>query len=198
MENIQNSPYKDVRPIFNSRYWTTPPYEGIYFNDFIFHGLRPNILDRVIINDMSGSSLHFKRFVSLSLKILDNNVQAELINFEVDVEEGNIEEEENEFSDDSDLDSLSSFIDNEETDNEVNFYRTFNNVETGIEETLKAEYEKGLEDIGNFDDISNLCESSEDEAEIDNFDTSAEKVKIFVKVCYRNLIPMRKPNIIIL
>ena len=121
---------------------------------------------------------------------------AQFIDFEVGVEEDI--KEDDEVSDDSDLDSLSSFIDNEETDKEVNFYRTFNNVETGIEETLKAEYEKGLEDIGNFDDISNLCESSEDEAEIDNFDTSAEKVKIFVKVCYRNLIPMRKPNIIIL
>ena len=117
---------------------------------------------------------------------------AQFIDFEVGVEEDIKEDEE--VSDDSDLDSLSSFIDNEETDNEVNFYRTFNNVETGIEETLKAEYEKGLEDIGNFDDISNLCESSEDEAEIDNFDTSAEKVKIFVKVCYRNLIPMRKDS----
>ena len=120
----------------------------------------------------------------------------QFIDFEVGVEEDI--KEDDEVSDDSDLDSLSSFIDNEETDNEVNFYRTFNNVETGIEETLKAEYEKGLEDIGNFDEISNLCESSEDEAEIDHFDTSAEKVKIFVKVCYRNLIPMRKPNIIIL
>ena len=116
----------------------------------------------------------------------------QFIDFEVGVEE--YIKEDDEVSDDSDLDSLSSFIDNEETDNDVNFYRTFNNVETGIEETLKAEYEKGLEDIGNFDDISNLCESSEDEAEIDNFDTSAEKVKIFVKVCYRNLIPMRKDS----
>ena len=116
----------------------------------------------------------------------------QFIDFEVGVEEDI--KEDDEVSDDSDLDSLSSFIDNEETDNEVNFYCTFNNVETGIEETLKAEYEKGLEDIGNFDDISNLCESSEDEAEIDNFDTSAEKVKIFVKVCYRNLILMRKDS----
>ena len=48
--NIQNSPYKDLRPIINSRYWTTPPYEGICFNDFIFYGLRQNILGRVIIN----------------------------------------------------------------------------------------------------------------------------------------------------
>ena len=37
---------------------------------------------------------------------------AEFINFQVGVEEDNNEEEENEVSDDSDLDSLSSFIDN--------------------------------------------------------------------------------------
>ena len=38
---------------------------------------------------------------------------AEFINFEVGVKEDNNDEEENEVSDDSDLDSLSSFIDNE-------------------------------------------------------------------------------------
>ena len=76
IENIQNLPYKDLRPIDNSRYWITPPTEGIYFNDFIFYGLRQNILGRVIINGMSGSSWHFKCFVSLSLKILDNDAEA--------------------------------------------------------------------------------------------------------------------------
>ena len=47
----------------------------------------------------------------------------------------------NEVSDDSDLDSLSSFIDNEETKNDINFYHNFDNVETDIEQTLKAEYD---------------------------------------------------------
>ena len=85
---------------------------------------------------------------------------AEFINFEKSVEEDNNEEEEeeNEVSDDSDLDSLSSFIDNEETENDVNFYGNFDNVETDIEQTLKAEYHRGLEDVENFDKISNLCE----------------------------------------
>ena len=78
---------------------------------------------------------------------------AEFINFEVGVEEDNNDEEENEVSDDSDLDSLSSFIDNKETENDVNFYRNFDNVETDIEQTLKAEYDRGLEDIENFDGI---------------------------------------------
>ena len=77
------------------------------------------------------------------------------------------------------MDSLSYFIDNEEIDNGVCFYRRFNNFETDIEETLKAEYEQGLEDIGNFDEISNLCESSEDEPEIDNFNSSIKKVNNF-------------------
>ena len=76
---------------------------------------------------------------------------AQFINFEVDVDN---EESDNgkEVSDDSDLDSLKSFIvDNEEVnDNDVNFYRTFNNVETDIEQTLKEESERGLEDIENL------------------------------------------------
>ena len=75
IENIQNLPYKNLRPIINRRCWVTPPYEGIYFNNFLFYGLGQNILGRVIINGMSGSSLHFKLFVSLSLKILDNDVE---------------------------------------------------------------------------------------------------------------------------
>ena len=76
IENIQNSPNQNLPPIINSRYWTTPSYEGIYFNDFIFYCLRQNNLSRVIINGMSGSSWHFKRFLSLSLNVLDNDVQA--------------------------------------------------------------------------------------------------------------------------
>ena len=35
-ENIQNSLYQGLRPIINSRYWTTSPYEGVYVNDFLF------------------------------------------------------------------------------------------------------------------------------------------------------------------
>ena len=105
---------------------------------------------------------------------------AQLINFEVDVDN---EENDNgkEVSDDSHLDSLKSFIvDNEEeNDNEVNFYHTFINVETNIEPTLKEQYEKGLEDTENFDEISNLCESSEEELEIDDFKDAKEKIENF-------------------
>ena len=62
------------------------------------------------------------------------NKNGTFINFEVDVDN---EESDNgkEVSDESDLDSLKSFIvDNEEVkDNDVNFYRAFNNFETNIE-----------------------------------------------------------------
>ena len=51
-ENIQNYPHQDLRPIINSTYWTTPLYEGIYFNDFIFYDLRQNILGRFWVLSM--------------------------------------------------------------------------------------------------------------------------------------------------
>ena len=76
---------------------------------------------------------------------------ADFINFEVSVED-EVQEEENEVSD-CDLDSLSSFTDNEVTEHDVNFYRNFDNVETDIEQTLKDEYDKSLEEIDDFDEI---------------------------------------------
>ena len=118
IENIQNSPHKDLRPIINSRYWTTPPYEWVYFNDFIFYGLRQNILGRVIINGICGSS-----FQAICFVVIENVRQwcwscylswmADFINFEVSVED-EVQKEENQVSD-SDLDSLSSFIIKRET-----------------------------------------------------------------------------------
>ena len=65
----------NLRPFLNSKCWTTSPYEGNYFNDFTFYGLKQEIFSRVIINGMSGSSWHFKRFVSLSVKVLDNDAE---------------------------------------------------------------------------------------------------------------------------
>ena len=76
IENIQKSLYLGLQPIINSRYWTNATYDGVYFNDFIFFGLKQDILSRVIINGMSGSSGYFKRFISLAVKILDDEVEA--------------------------------------------------------------------------------------------------------------------------
>ena len=119
---------------------------------------------------------------------------AQFIDFEVDVK---ADAEENEASDyDYDLDSLLCFIDNQESDNELSFYWSFNNVENDINETLKKEYEDGSKDIENLDEISNLYESSEEELEIHNFKNSEEKVKNFAKIYFQTR--MNKRNVSIL
>ena len=71
IENTQNTIRPNLEPLLNTRYCTTETYDSTYFNDFIFFGLRQGILKRVIINNMSGSAWHFKRFVYLARKILD-------------------------------------------------------------------------------------------------------------------------------
>ena len=76
---------------------------------------------------------------------------ADFINFEVDVE-GNSDHDD-EVSNISDSDSLKSFIDNEEVNTGVNFYRHFNNIETNIEQTLKDEYNNALHDVENFEEF---------------------------------------------
>ena len=52
IENIQQPVQKNLRPIGNTRYWTTDPLKTTYFNDYIFHSLRENILKKVIVNGM--------------------------------------------------------------------------------------------------------------------------------------------------
>ena len=76
IENIQNALYQGLRSIWNSGYGTTSPYEGNYFNGCIFYALKQEILSRVIINDLCGSSWHFTCFISLSVKVLDNDAKA--------------------------------------------------------------------------------------------------------------------------
>ena len=71
---MQNSIRPDLQPLLNTRYWTTETYDSIYFNDFIFHALKHNILKQVI-NNMCGASWYFKRFVYLAVKILDGEVE---------------------------------------------------------------------------------------------------------------------------
>ena len=78
-----------------------------------------------------------------------------------------------------------SFIDNQENCNELSFYRSFNNVENEINETLKTEYEDGLKDLENLDEISNLCESSKEELENDDFKILKRKLKILLKIYFQ-------------
>ena len=69
---------------------------------------------------------------------------------------------------------MKSFIDNEQVnDDDVNFYRSFDNIETDIGQTLKEKYDRDLLNIENFEEI--LCKSSEDELEIDDFRNAKEK-----------------------
>ena len=71
------------------------------------------------------------------------------INFEAEAE--HIEDDE--VSDLSDNVSEYSFIDDNDQDTDVIFYRGFTNVENDIEQVLKESYEKGLRDIDNLDEI---------------------------------------------
>ena len=95
---------------------------------------------------------------------------ADFIDLEAEIDQ----EEKDEVSDDSDLESLSSFTDNDKNDqgNDTTFYQAIDNIETNIDEVLQNEYEKGLKELEKFDDISNLCESSEEESEVDDFKQS--------------------------
>ena len=52
---------------------------------------------------------------------------------------------------DSDLDSLKSFIDDDEIENDRIFYEKFENVTTSTHDVLKEEYDKGIVDIQKID-----------------------------------------------
>ena len=73
IENIQNASLTlpTFTDITNTRYWTTNVYKGIYFNDFIISEIRSDILKRVIINNLTGSSWYFNRFKHLSIKVIE-------------------------------------------------------------------------------------------------------------------------------
>ena len=73
IENIQNAPLTspNLTNITNTRYWSTNVYNGVYFNDFIISEIRSDILKRVIINNLTGSSGYFNRFKHLSIKVIE-------------------------------------------------------------------------------------------------------------------------------
>ena len=71
IENIQQSVYKNLRPILNTQYWSTDTYQATYFNDYVFHNLKQNILSKVIVNGMKGSSWRFNRIILINLSVLE-------------------------------------------------------------------------------------------------------------------------------
>ena len=114
---------------------------------------------------------------------------ASFIDFEVSVDDED-KDKDNKVSDDSDAESLLSFIDDNVQTNNANFYQSFDNKETDIDERLVKEYEKGLQEIKNLEDISNLCETSEEENEIDYFKNSEQRIDKFKET----LFPKSKEN----
>ena len=109
----------------------------------------------------------------------------DLIDFEVSVEDNNKNEEKDDEVSDSDLDSLKSFIDdNDEIENDRTFYQKFENVTTSIDDVLKEEYDKSIVDIQKVD-VSNFCETSEEEIEIDEFKDTEKRIEKFEETLFQ-------------
>ena len=67
------------------------------------------------------------------------------IDFEVSVEDNKKNEEKDDEVSDSDLDSLKSFIDdNDKIENDRTFYQKFENVTSSIDDVFKKKYDKVL------------------------------------------------------
>ena len=99
--------------------------------------------------------------------------------FDVSVEDNKQNEEKDDEVSDSDLDSLKSFIDdNDEIENDRTFYQKFENVTTSIDDVLKEEYDKSIVDIQKVD-VSNFWETSEEEIEIDEFKDTEKRIEKF-------------------
>ena len=75
IENIQpivNDDYS--KPLTQTRYWSTEPFQSKSVNDFVVFKLREGILRRVINNRLSGSTWHFNKFNYLNVKIVDVSI----------------------------------------------------------------------------------------------------------------------------
>ena len=116
----------------------------------------------------------------------------DFIGFQVSVENNNKNEEKDDEVSDSDLDSLKSFIDdNDEIENDKTFYQKFENVATSTDDVLKEENDKSIVDIQKID-VSNFCETSEEEIEIeiDEFKDTEKRIEKFKE----NLFPVSTVN----
>ena len=67
--NHQPTPRVGFVDILESCVWQTDVYSEIYFNDFGKSDLANNILKRVIVNGLTGSSWRFKRFDRICITI---------------------------------------------------------------------------------------------------------------------------------
>ena len=114
----------------------------------------------------------------------------DFIDFEVSVEDNNQNEEKDDEVSDSDLDSLKSFIDdNDEIENDRTFSQNFENVTTSIDDVLKEEYDKSIVDIQKID-VSTFCETSDEKIEIDRLRDTEKRIEKFKEI----LFPVSKDN----
>lgn len=67
--NCQPARKVGLAEITASRVWQTNLYDGMYFNDNVKANLEGDILKRVIITDMTGSSWRVKRFDQLCITV---------------------------------------------------------------------------------------------------------------------------------
>ena len=108
----------------------------------------------------------------------------DFIDFKVSVEDNNKNKEKDDEVGDSYLDSLKSFIDdNDEIENYRTFYQKFENVTTSIDDVLKQEYDKSINDIQKIH-VSNFCETSEEETEIDEFKDTEKRIEKFEETLF--------------
>ena len=109
----------------------------------------------------------------------------DFIDFEVSAEHNNKNKEKEDELSDSDLDSLKSFIDdNDEIENDKTFYQKFENVATSTDDVLKEENDKSIVDIQKID-VSNFCETSEEEIEIDEFKDTEKRIQKFEETLFQ-------------
>ena len=62
------------------------------------------------------------------------------------------------------MDSLNSFVDDNEVENDSAFYQKCENASNSIDDILKEEYDKSMGDIEKLE-LSNICETSEGETD---------------------------------
>ena len=74
--NRQPEPRDGFGEVTSSRIWQANVYEVVYFNDFIKSNLPNDILKRVIMNGMSGSSWIFKRFDRLCITVNSDELRS--------------------------------------------------------------------------------------------------------------------------
>ena len=108
---------------------------------------------------------------------------AEFINFEAKSEFVDINSSED---DETNNDALSEifFVDDNEINTSVNFYRQFTNVENDLNQVLTETYNQAIEDIKQFDEISNLNDGSDDQMEIYEFKESKIDIEKFNKTLF--------------